>query len=71
MAKQLITADVMERIAKLLVDKYEFLLKDMLIGYPLNKNEMQEIMCLLHILHFLGFDEENSKERLEILAYYV
>lgn len=61
----------MEKIVKLLIDKYNSLLNDMLIGYPINKKEMQEIMCLIHTLHFLGFDKMNSKECLKILAYYV
>ena len=61
----------MEKIIKLLINKYESLLNDLLIGYPINKKEMQEILCLMHILHFLGFEEDDSKERLEILSYYV
>lgn len=61
----------MDRITKLLVDKYNSILSDLLIGYPIDKQKVSEIMCLIHILHFLGYDEDNSKEQLEILAYYV
>lgn len=61
----------MEKIAKLLVDKYNSVLSDLLIGYPLNKQKVSELMCLIHMLHFLGFDEENSNLRLELLSYYV
>lgn len=61
----------MERITKLLVDKYNSVLSDLLIGHPIDKQKVSEIMCLIHVIHFLGFDEENSKLRLEVLAYYV
>lgn len=61
----------MERITKLLVDKYNSILSDLLIGYPLDNQKVSELMCLIHVLHFVGFDKDNSKERLEILAYYV
>lgn len=61
----------MEKIAKLLVDKYNSVLSDLLIGYPLNKQKVSELICLIHMLHFLGFDEENSNLRLELLSYYV
>lgn len=71
MIKQLLIADVMERITKLLVDKYNSVLSDLLIGYPIDKQKVSELMCLIHFMHFLGFDKENDKERLELLAYYV
>lgn len=61
----------MKNINKLLVDKYNSILSDLLIGYPIDKQKVSELMCLIHILHFIGFDKENSKERLELLAYYV
>lgn len=61
----------MEEIAKLLVDKYNSVLSDLLIGYPLDKQKVSELICLIHMLHFLGFDEENSNLRLELLSYYV
>lgn len=61
----------MKNINKLLVDKYNSVLSDLLIGYPIDKQKVSELMCLIHILHFIGFDKENSKERLELLAYYV
>lgn len=65
------TVDVMEKIIKLLIDKYNSILSDLLIGYPINKQKVSELMCLIHMMHFLGFDEENSKLRLELLSYYV
>lgn len=61
----------MKEITKLLVDKYNSVLSDLLIGHPINKQKVSELMCLIHFIHFLGFDVENSKERLELLAYYV
>ncbi len=61
----------MERITKLLVDKYNSVLSDLLIGHPIDKQKISELMCLIHIMHFLGFDEENDKLRLELLSYYV
>ena len=61
----------MEKITKLIVDKYNSVLSDLLIGYPIDKQKVSELMCLIHIMHFLGFDEENSNLRLELLAYYV
>lgn len=61
----------MERITKLLVDKYNSALSDLLIGYPVDKQKVSELMCLIHMMHFLGFDEENDKLRLELLSYYV
>ena len=61
----------MERITKLLVDKYNSALSDLLIGYPVDKQKVSELMCLIHMMHFLGFDEENNKLRLELLSYYV
>ena len=61
----------MEEINKLLIDKYNSVLSDLSIGYPIDKQKVSEIMCLIHSMHFLGFDEENSKLRLELLAYYV
>ena len=61
----------MERIHNLLVEKYNKLLADLMIGYPINKKEIQELMCLIHVSHFLAYDRENSSECLEILAYYV
>ena len=71
MVTLLIIADAMERIHNLLVEKYNTLLADLMIGYPIDKTAMREIMCLIHISHFLAYDEENSSECLEILAYYV
>ena len=59
----------METINNLLLEKYNSLMSQLLIGYPLNKKLLTEIKCLIHVLHFIGFDNE-SKERLEILAYY-
>lgn len=61
----------MEKIFKTLLDKYNNLLLNLIIGYPLDKESVSELMCLIHILHFVGFDKDNSKECLEILAYYV
>ena len=61
----------MEEITKLLVSKYNSILSDLLIGHSINRQKVSELMCLIHMMHFLGFDEENSKERLELLAYYV
>ena len=61
----------MERIIKRLVDKYNSVLSDLLIGYPVDKQKVSELMCLIHTMHFLGFDEENDKLRLELLSYYV
>lgn len=61
----------MEKITKLLVDKYNSVLSDLLIGHSIDKQKVSELMCLIHIMHFLGFDEENSNLRLELLAYYV
>lgn len=61
----------MKEITKLLVDKYNSVLSDLLIGYPINEQKVSELICLIHFIHFLGFDVENSKERLELLAYYV
>lgn len=65
------TVDVMEKIIKFLMDKYNSILSDLLIGYPINKQKVSELMCLIHMMHFLEFDEENSKLRLELLSYYV
>lgn len=64
------TVDVMEKIIKLLIDKYNSILSDLLIGYPINKQKVSELICLIHMMHFLRFDEENSKLRLELLSYY-
>lgn len=61
----------MEKITNLLVDKYNSVLSDLLIGHPLNKQKVSELICIIHIMHFLGFDEENSDLRLELLSYYV
>ena len=61
----------MERITKLLVDKYNSVLSDLLIGYPVDKQKVSELMCLIHMMHFLGFDEENDNLRLELLSYFV
>lgn len=61
----------MKNINKLLVDKYNSVLSDLLIGHPIDKQKVSELICLIHVLHFIGFDKENSKERLELLAYYV
>lgn len=61
----------MERITKLLVDKYNSVLSDLLIGHPIDKQKVSELICLIHIIHFLVFDEEDSKLRLELLSYYV
>ena len=61
----------MKNINKLLVDKYNSVLSGLLIGHPINKQKVSELICLIHVLHFIGFDKENSKERLELLAYYV
>jgi hypothetical protein len=60
----------MEGLTKQLIDKYNSLLADLNIGHPLNKERVKELICMIHIMHFVGFDVENSKERLEILAYY-
>ena len=61
----------MEKIHKLLVAKYNELLADLMVGYPINKKSIQELMCLIHVSHFLAYDRENDRECLEILAYYV
>lgn len=61
---------VMERISKLLVNKYESILSDLLIGYPIDEQKVHEIIELIHVMHFLGFDKENGKLCLELLAYY-
>lgn len=61
---------VMERISKLLVNKYESILSDLLIGYPIDEQKVHEIIELIHVMHFLEFDKENSKLCLELLAYY-
>lgn len=60
----------MEEIFKLLTDKYNSVLSDLLIGYPIDKQKVSELMHLIHIMHFVGFDKDNSKKRLEILSYY-
>jgi hypothetical protein len=62
--------DAMEKINKLLIKKYNSVLSDLLIGHPISKQKVSELMCLLHTLHFVGFDYNNSKETLEILSYY-
>lgn len=61
----------MERMINILIKKYNATLSDLLIGHPLNRQKVSELICLIHALHFLEFDEENNKLCLELLSYYV
>jgi len=63
-------ADVMDKIFELLLEKYNFLLKDLQIGYSIENCKIVEMMHLLHVLHFVSFDETSNEELIKILAYY-
>ena len=67
----LIIVVAMEEINKILVNKYNLLLNDLMIGHSINSEQTSELICLIHMLHFLSFDKENSKLQLSLLAYYV
>ena len=63
-------ADVMDRIFELLLNKYNSLLKDLQIGYSIEDCKIAEMMYLLHVLHFVSFDETSNEALIKILAYY-
>lgn len=63
-------ADVMDKIFELLLNKYNSLLKDLQIGYSIEDCKIAEMMHLLHVLHFVSFDETSNEVLIKILAYY-
>ena len=54
---------------ELLKQKYNELLGDMLIGHPINQCLLNEIITLIHQLHFVSFSTD-SKAVLKILERY-
>lgn len=60
----------MDKIFELLLNKYNSLLKDLQIGYSIEDCKIAEMMHLLHVLHFVSFDETSNEELIKILAYY-
>lgn len=60
----------MDKIFELLLEKYNSLLKDLQIGYSIENCKIAEMMHLLHVLHFVSFDETSNEELIKILAYY-
>lgn len=54
----------------LLLTKYNNVLEDLQNGHMMSSCDINELMWLLHILHFVSSDQASSDESLSILAYY-
>lgn len=54
----------------LLLTKYNNVLEDLQNGHMMSNCDINELMWLLHILHFVSSDQASSDESLSILAYY-
>lgn len=48
---------------------YNNMLNDLLIGYPIDNNVLNEMILLIHQLHFVNFSSD-SKTTLKILERY-
>jgi hypothetical protein len=54
----------------LLLSKYNDVLLNLQNGHPLSNSDIDDLMWLLHILHFVSLEQASSDESLKILAYY-
>lgn len=52
-----------------LINIYNEMLDDLLIGYPINDQKLNEMILLIHQLHFVNFSLD-SKTTLKILERY-
>lgn len=52
-----------------LINIYNEMLDDLLIGYPINDQKLNEMILLIHQLHFVNFSLD-SKTTLKILEQY-
>lgn len=59
----------MNSVFNILVSKYTSILKDLTFGNLMCKKDIEELWHLLHILHYVSYDE-SSIETLKILDYY-
>ena len=63
-------ADVMDRIFESLLNKCKSLWKALHTRSAIEDSKIAEMMHLLHVLHFVSFDETSNEELIKILAYY-
>ena len=54
----------------LFLTKYNNVLEDLQNGHPMSNCDVNELMWLLHVLHFVSSEQASSDESLSILAYY-
>ena len=52
-----------------LINLYRRMLSDLLIGYPIDDERLNEMMLLIHKMHFVNFSLD-SKTTLKILERY-
>lgn len=52
-----------------LINLYRRMLSDLLIGYPIDSEQLNKIMLLIHEMHFVNFSLD-SKTTLKILERY-
>lgn len=60
----------MGSVFTLLLKKYNSLLEDLTMGYVISKDELSELLRLLHILHYASNVEDFDKNLNTILDYY-
>lgn len=54
----------------LLLNKYNDVLLNLQNGHPISNPDVNDLMWILHILHFVSSEQASSDESLKILAYY-
>lgn len=60
----------MNNIFDLLLKKYNLVLNDLSIGYPLKSEDIKQLLHFLHILHYLSFTKCDDSNLIKIISYY-